>query len=51
MGAHFEALDVGVLMALLDSRYTQVGFNLISVQVWGESLRFVISGHLSLLRA
>ena len=30
----FEALVEGVLMAPLDSRYTQVGFNLISVQVW-----------------
>ena len=33
MGARFEALMEGVLMAALDSRYTQVGFNLISVQV------------------
>ena len=33
MGAHFQALKVGVLLALLDSMYTQVGFNLISVQV------------------
>ena len=33
MGAHFEALDEGVLVAPLDSRYTKVGFNLISVQV------------------
>ena len=33
MGARFEALIEGVLMAPLDSRYTQVGFNLISVQV------------------
>ena len=33
MGAHFEALDEGVLVAPLDSRYTQVGFNIISVQV------------------
>ena len=33
VGAHFEALDEGVLLVLLDSRYTQVGFNLISVQV------------------
>ena len=33
MGAHFEALIEGVLMTPLDSRYTQVGFNLISVQV------------------
>ena len=31
---HFEALIEGVLMAPLDPRYTQVGFNLISVQVW-----------------
>ena len=34
MGAHFEALDEGVLMAPLDPRYTQVGFKYISVQVW-----------------
>ena len=33
VGAHFEALIGGVLMAPLDSRYTQVGFNMISVQV------------------
>ena len=33
VGAHFEALDEGDLMASLDSRYTQVGFNLLSVQV------------------
>ena len=33
MGAHFEALDEGVLLVPLDHRYTQVGFNLISVQV------------------
>ena len=33
MGARFEALIEGVLMAPSDSRYTQVGFNLISVQV------------------
>ena len=33
MGAHFKALDEGVLEASLDSRYTQVGFNLVSVQV------------------
>ena len=32
-GARFEALIEGVLMAPLDSGYTQVGFNLISVQV------------------
>ena len=31
--AHFEDLDEGVLMALLDPRYTQVRFNSISVQV------------------
>ena len=31
--AHFEACIEGVLIAPLDSRYTQVGFNLISVQV------------------
>ena len=33
MGAHFEALTEGVLMAPLDSRYTQVVFKLITVQV------------------
>ena len=33
MGAHFEALDEGVLLVPLDSRYTQVGLNLVSVQV------------------
>ena len=32
-GAHFEALIAGVLMAPLDPRYTQVGFNSIFVQV------------------
>ena len=29
MGAHFEALDKGVLLVPLDPSYTQVGFNLI----------------------
>ena len=33
MGANFEALDEGVLMMPLDPRYTQVGFNLIFVEV------------------
>ena len=33
VGAGFEALIEGVLMAPLDSRYAQVGFNFISVQV------------------
>ena len=33
MGAHFEALNEDNLMAPLDFRYAQVGFNLISVQV------------------
>ena len=32
-GARFKALVEGVLMATLDSKYTQVGFNLICVQV------------------
>ena len=32
-GAHFKAINEGILMAPLDSRYTQVGFNLISAQV------------------
>ena len=33
VGAHFEGLNEPVLMAPSDSRYTQVGFNLFSVQV------------------
>ena len=33
VGAHFEALNEPVLMAPSDSRYTQIAFNLISVQV------------------
>ena len=33
VGAHFEALVEGILMAPLDSSYTQVGFNLTYVQV------------------
>ena len=33
VGAYFEALDEGVLLVPLDPRYTQVGFNLVSVQV------------------
>ena len=33
MGAHFEALDEGVLLVPFDSRFTQVGFNVISVEV------------------
>ena len=33
VGAHFQALSEPVLMALSDSSYTQVGFNLSSVQV------------------
>ena len=31
VGAHLEALDEGVLVAPLDSRYTQVGFDFIFV--------------------
>ena len=34
VGAHFEALDEGVLVAPLDPRCTQVVSNLVSVQVW-----------------
>ena len=34
MRAHFEAFIEGVLMAPLNFRCTQVGLNLISVQVW-----------------
>ena len=33
MGAHLEALNEGVLLVPLDPRYTQVRFNLVSVQV------------------
>ena len=33
VGAHFEALNEPVLKAPSDSRYAQVVFNLISVQV------------------
>ena len=32
MGAHCEALGQGVVLVPLGPRYTQVGFNLISVQ-------------------
>ena len=35
VGAHFEALDEGDLVAHLDSMYTQVVFGLVSVQVYG----------------
>ena len=37
MGAHFEALDEGNLLMPLEPRYTQVGFNLLSVQVCFQS--------------
>ena len=33
MRAHFKAFDEGVLLVPLDPRYTQVGFNHISVKV------------------
>ena len=33
MEARFEALKEGVLMAPLNSSYTQVGLNLVTVQV------------------
>ena len=33
VGARFKAFREGVLLVLLNPRYTQVGFNLISVQV------------------
>ena len=32
--AHSEALDEGVLVAPSVPRYTRVGFNIFSVQVW-----------------
>ena len=38
VAAHFKGLAEGVLVAPLDSRYTQVGFNLISVQVCNSSI-------------
>ena len=38
MRAHFETLNEPVLMAPADSRYTQVVFNLVSVQVCKEKL-------------
>ena len=34
VGAHFEAPDEIIIVAPLDSWYTQVGFNLICFQVW-----------------
>ena len=37
MEAHIEALDEGILLVTSDPRYTQVGFNLVSVQVCGRS--------------
>ena len=39
--ARFEALDEDVLMAPLDPRYTQVGFNSISVHVCVQ-LNFIL---------
>ena len=47
VGAHFEALNEPVLMAPSDSRYTQVGFNLFSVQVWVNMSGQEENGHLS----
>ena len=43
MGAHFKALIVVVFMVPLNSRFTQVRFNLIFVQVWNtvDSFDFV----------
>ena len=31
VGAHFEPLDEGVFVAPLDPRYTEIGFDLVSV--------------------
>ena len=45
MGAHLEALDEGVLLVPLDSRYTQVGFNFASVQVCLSSLVYKFALH------
>ena len=52
MGAHFEALDEGVLLVPLDTRYTQVGFNLISVQAqWHKTSELLLlSGDLPSLQ-
>ena len=36
VGSCLEALIEGILMAPLDPRCTQVGFNLFSAQVWGS---------------
>ena len=36
VGAHFEALDKGVLLVPLDSRNIQVRLNIMSVQVWNR---------------
>ena len=44
MGSRLEALIESVLMAALDSRYTQVGFNFISVQACGGiTCKFFVS--------
>ena len=55
MGARFEALTEGVLKALLDSRYTHVGFNIISVQACGPlaaaTLKFLSDFGLSVEKA
>ena len=40
VGAHLKALDEGLHVAPLDSRYAQVGFNLVSVQVCKQILDF-----------
>ena len=34
VGAHFEVLDEGVLLVPIEPKYTQVEFNLVSIQVW-----------------
>ena len=46
VGAHFEALSESVLMAPSDSRYTEVGFNLFSVEVCHWSLQYVLYKYL-----
>ena len=38
-GAYFKALKEGVLLAPMDSRYTQVGFNSISVVNSGRQIQ------------
>ena len=49
MGVLIEALIEGALMAILDPTSTQVGFNLISVQVCNANLSFTDTGEIHTL--